>query len=179
MIVEQFLPAFHYGDAIGNSALSFHRFLLEKGVQSRIIAMTIDECLRDQATFFKEYKDTLGGPMVYRIKRLTISNRDNRKRMITEIFAPAWVIEGIDLEQLRYSAVYETVAQLKGFKAAHAHETIRPWICDKANGELLGVAAGMPLFHRTSVATDKENRILFIRETLTTANILVMESDLE
>ncbi len=57
MIVEQFLPAFHYGDAIGNSALSFHRFLLEKGVQSRIIAMTIDECLRDQATFFKEYKD--------------------------------------------------------------------------------------------------------------------------
>jgi len=57
MIIEQFLPAFHYGDAIGNSALSFHRFLLENGHQSRIIAMTIDECLKDQATFFKDYKD--------------------------------------------------------------------------------------------------------------------------
>jgi glycosyltransferase involved in cell wall biosynthesis len=57
MIVEQFLPAFHYGDAIGNSTLSFHRFLLEKGVQSRIIALTIDECLKDQAVFFKDYKD--------------------------------------------------------------------------------------------------------------------------
>jgi len=128
---------------------------------------------------FREYKDAHCAPMVYRIKRLTISNRDNRKRMITEIFAPGWVVEGIDFEKLRYSPVYETVAELKGFKAAHAHEIIRPWICDKANGELLGVVAGMPLFHRTSIATDPENRILFIRETLTTANILVMESDLE
>ena len=57
MIVEQFLPAFHYGDALGNSTLSFHRFLLEKGVQSRIIALTIDECLKDQAAFFQDYKN--------------------------------------------------------------------------------------------------------------------------
>ena len=56
MIIEQFLPAFHYGDAIGNSTLSFHRFLLEKGIESRIIAMTIDECLKDKAVFFKDYK---------------------------------------------------------------------------------------------------------------------------
>ena len=128
---------------------------------------------------FREFKDTLDGSTVCRIKRLAISNQDNRKRMITEIFMPAWVIGGIDLEQMRYAPVYETVAKMKGFKAVHAQEIIRPWICDKANGELLGVAAGMPLFHRTSIATDKEKRILFIRETLTTANILVMESDLE
>jgi glycosyltransferase involved in cell wall biosynthesis len=57
MIIEQFLPAFHYGDAIGNSTLSFHRFLVEKGIESRIIAMTIDECLKDRAIFFKDYKD--------------------------------------------------------------------------------------------------------------------------
>ncbi len=56
MIIEQFLPAFHYGDAIGNSTLGFHRFLLEKGVESRIIAITIDECLKDKAVFFKDYK---------------------------------------------------------------------------------------------------------------------------
>jgi glycosyltransferase involved in cell wall biosynthesis len=57
MIIEQFLPAFHYGDAIGNSAFGLHRFLLEKGVDSRIIAMTIDEPLKDQAVFFEEYKE--------------------------------------------------------------------------------------------------------------------------
>ncbi|MCP4153540.1 MAG: glycosyltransferase family 4 protein [bacterium] len=57
MIIEQFLPAFHYGDAIGNSALSLHRFLLEKGIESRIIALTIDEKMKYEATFFKNYKE--------------------------------------------------------------------------------------------------------------------------
>jgi glycosyltransferase involved in cell wall biosynthesis len=57
MIIEQFLPAFHYGDAIGNSALSFHRFLAEKGIKSQVIALTIDECLKDQAIFFDDYKE--------------------------------------------------------------------------------------------------------------------------
>jgi len=57
MIVEQFLPAFHYGDAVGNSTLSLHRFLEEKGIESRIVSLTIDECMKDKATFFKDYKE--------------------------------------------------------------------------------------------------------------------------
>jgi L-malate glycosyltransferase len=57
MIIEQFLPAFHYGDAIGNSAHSFHRYLLEKGIESRIIALTIDDVLKNQATYFEDYKE--------------------------------------------------------------------------------------------------------------------------
>lgn len=57
MIVEQFLPAFHYGDAIGNSAHSFHRYLLEKGIESRIVSLTIDDCLKDQAVYFRDYKE--------------------------------------------------------------------------------------------------------------------------
>ena len=55
MTVEQFLPAFHYGDAIGNSTLSLHNHLLEQGIESRVIAMTIDENMRDQAEFFEDY----------------------------------------------------------------------------------------------------------------------------
>ncbi len=54
--IEQFLPAFHDGDAVGNSTLSFHRFLLTQGIESRIVAMTIDDSLRDQAVDFKEYQ---------------------------------------------------------------------------------------------------------------------------
>ncbi len=57
MIIEQFLPAFHYGDAIGNSTLSFHNFLKSKGIESRIIALTIDEILEDIAIPFKDYKE--------------------------------------------------------------------------------------------------------------------------
>jgi glycosyltransferase involved in cell wall biosynthesis len=55
MIVEQYLPAFHYGDAIGNSTLAFDQFLKKKGIDSRIIALTIDECLRDHACFLDHY----------------------------------------------------------------------------------------------------------------------------
>ncbi len=57
MIIEQFLPAFHYGDAIGNSAFCLHEFLLGQGIDSRIIALTIDENMRDKGTFFKDYKE--------------------------------------------------------------------------------------------------------------------------
>ena len=56
MTVEQFLPAFHFGDAVGNSALALHRFLLRRGVESRLVAMTRDECLKSQALLFDEYK---------------------------------------------------------------------------------------------------------------------------
>jgi len=56
MTVEQFLPAFHYGDAIGNSALALHKFLLGRGIESRLVAMTCDEHLQNQAVLFGDYK---------------------------------------------------------------------------------------------------------------------------
>lgn len=56
MTVEQFLPALHYGDAVGNSALALHRFLRAQGITSRLVAMTCDECLRDQAVSFADYR---------------------------------------------------------------------------------------------------------------------------
>ncbi len=58
MIVEQFLPAFHYGDAIGNSTLALHEFLLKKGIESRIISMTIDEGMEEFAIPFSEYLES-------------------------------------------------------------------------------------------------------------------------
>jgi len=57
MIVEQFLPAFHYGDAIGNSTLALHEYLLKKGIESKIISLTIDENMEEFATHFKDYKE--------------------------------------------------------------------------------------------------------------------------
>ncbi len=56
MTVEQFLPAFHYGDAVSNSALALHRFLLSRGVASRLITLTSDESIKDQAMLFSDYK---------------------------------------------------------------------------------------------------------------------------
>ncbi len=56
MTVEQFLPALHYGDAVGNSAMALHRFLQGKGIESRLVAMTCDECLKDQSIPFQDYR---------------------------------------------------------------------------------------------------------------------------
>jgi glycosyltransferase involved in cell wall biosynthesis len=60
MIIEQFLPAFHYGDAIGNSTLRLHEFLVSQGIESRIIALTIDDGLEERAVLFKNYQTNLG-----------------------------------------------------------------------------------------------------------------------
>jgi len=55
MTVEQFLPAFHYGDAVSNSALALHRFLRARGVESRLVTLTSDEGIQDQAVRFSDY----------------------------------------------------------------------------------------------------------------------------
>jgi glycosyltransferase involved in cell wall biosynthesis len=56
MTVEQFLPSLHYGDAVGNSALALHRFLISRDVGSRIIAMNSDASVKDQAIMFSDYR---------------------------------------------------------------------------------------------------------------------------
>ena len=56
MTVEQFLPHLHYGDAVGNSALALHRFLLSRGVGSRVIAMNSDASVKNQAVMFSDYQ---------------------------------------------------------------------------------------------------------------------------
>ncbi len=56
MVVEQFLPAFHYGDAIGNSTLRFHNFLQGVGVTSRIISMSADEEIDHLTIPFDKYQ---------------------------------------------------------------------------------------------------------------------------
>jgi len=56
MIVEQYVPAYHVGDAIGNSLTAFHRFLVGTGIDARIIALTIDPGLEAMASLFSDYR---------------------------------------------------------------------------------------------------------------------------
>ncbi len=57
MVIDQFLSGFHYGDAIGNSVLRFHKFLKNNGVESRIVAITVDDEMREFCTSFSEYRE--------------------------------------------------------------------------------------------------------------------------
>jgi len=65
MIVEQFLSGFHGGDAVGNSVLLFHRFLAGRGIESRIVALTIDPELRGQALPLGEYRENPQALKIY------------------------------------------------------------------------------------------------------------------
>jgi glycosyltransferase involved in cell wall biosynthesis len=56
MTVEQFLPAFHYGDAVSNTALAIDRYLRSQGVATRLVTLTCDEKMKDQAVMFGDYK---------------------------------------------------------------------------------------------------------------------------
>ena len=54
MIVNQWVPAAHRGDAIGNSARRVRDLLRRMGHQSDVFAMTIDEDLRGDVRPFSE-----------------------------------------------------------------------------------------------------------------------------
>lgn len=65
MIVEQFLSGFHAGDAVGNSVLYFHKFLIGRGIESRIVALTIDAALRGQAVYLRDYVENPRALKIY------------------------------------------------------------------------------------------------------------------
>ncbi len=55
--INQFLPAFHYGDAIGFEALSLKKYFLSVGIKSEIYAYHIDSAVSSEAKYFEEYQD--------------------------------------------------------------------------------------------------------------------------
>ncbi len=55
--INQFLPAFHYGDAIGFEALSLKKFFLSEGIKSEIYSYHIDGAVSSEAKHFEEYED--------------------------------------------------------------------------------------------------------------------------
>ena len=62
MIVNQWVPAAHKGDAIGDSARRVRGLLREMGHQSELYAMTIDDDLRGDVIPWTDAGATAGRP---------------------------------------------------------------------------------------------------------------------
>ena len=60
MIINQWIPAAHYGDAVGNSARVVRNLLRSKGYVSNIFALTIDEELQGDVRCCSEPEATSG-----------------------------------------------------------------------------------------------------------------------
>jgi glycosyltransferase involved in cell wall biosynthesis len=120
MTVEQFLPAFHYGDAVGNSALALHEYLCGRGVESRLVAMTCDECLREQAVPFAGYRPDAGSVKIMHFaipSPLTdfFLEAKGKKAMIYHNITPARFFAGYSAEMVRLtSAGREQLGRLSG-----------------------------------------------------------------
>ncbi len=62
--IDQILPAFHRGDAIGDTALHIKKFLNFSGFSSQIYSLTIDDELLDEAKFFSNFPPTNSSDIV-------------------------------------------------------------------------------------------------------------------
>ena len=65
MIVNQWVPAAHNGDAIGDSARRVRDLLRELGHESEIYALTVDEDLRDEVRPFSDASARSGDVTVF------------------------------------------------------------------------------------------------------------------
>ena len=93
--VDQILPAFHKGDAIGDTALHIKKFLNSSGFSSQIYSLTIDDELLDEAEFFSNFPPpnssdiiifhfALPSPLTDKIKKISA-----KKIMIYHNITPA------------------------------------------------------------------------------------------
>jgi len=53
--ITQLLPSVHAGDAVGDSAYEIHKAFQERGIESAIIGVNIDDDLRDRAVDFRKF----------------------------------------------------------------------------------------------------------------------------
>src|SRR5687767_10927231 len=65
MVVNQWVPAAHKGDAIGDSARRVRNLLRELGHESDIYALTIDDELRDQIRSFSDAAARMGDVTIF------------------------------------------------------------------------------------------------------------------
>ncbi len=65
MVVNQWVPAAHRGDAIGDSARHVRDLLRARGHESEIYALTIDDDLRDDVRWFQDAQSTEGDLTIF------------------------------------------------------------------------------------------------------------------
>ncbi len=57
MRIDQLVPAFHHGDAIGDTAFHMKKVFLSRGFQSEIYCLTSDSCLKEESKPFDSFKN--------------------------------------------------------------------------------------------------------------------------
>jgi glycosyltransferase involved in cell wall biosynthesis len=111
MRIDQLIPAFHQGDAIGDTAQNMKRFFLSRGYRSDIYCLSRDESLEGGSLFFENfpppssediilYHFALPSPLTQAFTRL-----QGRKVLLYHNITPSLFFEGFSKEMTRITAI--------------------------------------------------------------------------
>ncbi len=92
-----------------------------------------------------------------------------RLKRVADTYLPARLVEEIGEDQLLDNESMSYQFQRLIDEKVRIDETLRPWICNIEMAELLGIADGTPLFHRTWVFSHPAYNIISVAEGVTTA----------
>ena len=109
MRVDQLVPAFHRGDAIGDTAFHMKQFFLSQGFTSDIYCLTRDSEVAGESRLFASFSEpdaeditilhfALPSPLTQAFKKLP-----SRKVMIYHNITPHTYFEGFSQEMMRIS----------------------------------------------------------------------------
>jgi glycosyltransferase involved in cell wall biosynthesis len=104
---DQWLPAAHYGDAIGDEALRFRDVLRQSGFRSEVYALDVDEEVRGEVLPFESYPESGTGDLTILHFALpspmtdAFRNLSGRKLIIYHNITPASYFLGLDDELVR------------------------------------------------------------------------------
>ncbi|MCK4495679.1 MAG: glycosyltransferase family 4 protein, partial [Candidatus Aminicenantes bacterium] len=111
MRVDQLVPAFHWGDAIGDTAFHMKRFFLSQGFQSEIYCLTRDRGLEEESKIFSSFPKpspsdvtilhfALPSPLTHAFAGLP-----SRKTMIYHNLTPHGFFKDFSQEMVRISQI--------------------------------------------------------------------------
>lgn len=111
MRVDQLVPAFHWGDAIGDTAFHMKRFFLSQGFQSEIYCLTRDRGLEEESKIFSSFPKpspsdvtilhfALPSPLTHAFASLP-----SRKTMIYHNLTPHGFFKDFSQEMVRISRI--------------------------------------------------------------------------
>jgi GntR family transcriptional regulator len=99
-------------------------------------------------------------------------------RRVSQVYLPADLAAEYGEEQLADSYIVIEVLKRRRYGTLKITTTLRPWLCDVESAGLLGLPDGTPLFHRSIVVRNPQNRIILVSEWLATTTSFVREIEI-
>ena len=134
---------------------------------------------RIQTIFSDQKKEVYKDGRIFKIRHVSSQIEDSRRRNLADIYIPAWIMDEISPDPNIKKPILEILWQLKGLKSVRIIQIVRPWLCDKECGEMLGLVEGTPIFQRSWTVRDGNKQVLICIESFSTVNALSREINIK